>query len=692
MIRITDILEKRSAEHPDRLAYRFLQDGETTTQTISYSTLFKQVKQVAQQLMLCTSKGDRALLLYPSGIDFVIGFLACLYAGVIAVPAYPPRFNRSFDRTLNIVDNCTPTIILSTKSIIDSIQEKFDGSSFVSDAFMMATDIIQGTCDISPRYHDIAFLQYTSGSTSAPKGVKITHENIMANEAMIKEGFGLNFESQGVGWLPVFHDMGLIGKILQSLFVGGKLTFMPPSAFLQKPIRWLRAISDYQCAVSGGPNFAYEHCIDKISLDDMAGLDLSCWKNAFNGSEGVHYQTIQRFSDKFSEVGFSLQAFTPCFGMAETTLYVSGDWQSPPFSHDLKHHPIPKIETSQYAANDYRIVSSGTVNKALQTVKIVDPETLIEQAPYSVGEIWVAGPHVAAGYWENETQTQSAFNAYTQAGEGPFLRTGDLGFINPGHHIFIAGRIKDVIILRGSNYYPQDIEYTLERVDSAFNKGSAAAFGIEDQSDTQLVCVVELNRAWYRKSQDTLRELAEKAVGEINLALQIRLQRLVFIRPNTAPKTSSGKIQRAQAKHLLLNHQFKIIFDYDTKASSSQPSVSNSNQTNTTIDLADLQEMMKQWIGNKINKAPHDIDMQLPFDQFGIDSVSLTDFSNEIENYAKVSISMDMLYEHPTIQSLSLAIQVSLAAPENETSQKTPPHPTEQNRKEVVLPVFDQIP
>jgi amino acid adenylation domain-containing protein len=537
------LLRARSAERPEQVAFTFLADGETEAGRLSYGDLDRRAAAIASALRETVPPGERALLLYPQGLDFIVAFFGCLYAGVVAVPAYPPRPNdRSRSRLRAIARDAEPLVALTTSDVLAGSLARVPELAALR---WIPTDVLDapsGALFPEPDPESVAFLQYTSGSTADPKGVMVTHANLLHNERMIGEAFGMDEGSVVVGWLPLYHDMGLIGNVLQPLHAGARCVLMPPVAFLQRPLRWLEAISRYRGTVSGGPNFAYELCLRKASPEALAGLDLSSWRVAFNGAEPVRASTLERFAEAFAPCGFRPEAFYPCYGLAEATLFVTGG----------EPGSLPRIEGSR--------VSCGRAWMG-QRLAIADPETGTELPPGVEGEIWITGPSVARGYWRNAAATARDFNAFLETGEGPFLRTGDLGVLD-GNELFVTGRIKDLIILRGRNLYPQDVELTAERSHPDLRPGGGAAFSVEalqgDQVEERLVVVheVERHRRGHREGFEEIAEAVRRAVAAEHEA---QVWEVVLIRQGGLPKTSSGKVQRRLCRELYLADGLPVV-------------------------------------------------------------------------------------------------------------------------------------
>jgi acyl-CoA synthetase (AMP-forming)/AMP-acid ligase II len=434
-----ELLGYRARHQPNCLAFTFLPDGETEGDRLTYAELDRQARAIAAKLQALGLSGERALLLYPSGLDYLAAFFGCLYAEVVAVPAYPPHNQRNTPRIQAVVADARAAIALTTTTMLSKVRslltEKNRSGEFTVVGYGQLRSRHRRELARTLNPHDtLAFLQYTSGSTGTPKGVMLTHGNLLHNAAMTYRVMGHSPTSKFVSWLPTYHDMGLIGGILQPLYGGFPCILMPPAAFLQRPYRWLQAISRYNGTTSGAPNFAYELCIDKIAPEQVQTLDLSSWSVAFNGAEPIRADTLERFWAKFAACGFRKQAFYPCYGMAETTLMVSGGLKTaPPVFKTIQKDAL---ECDQVVEGDWEdnenactLVGCGQTLPELQIV-IAHPEMLTRCLPSQVGEIWVSGPSVGCGYWNRPEDTEQTFRAYlSDTGEGPFLRTGDLGFL-----------------------------------------------------------------------------------------------------------------------------------------------------------------------------------------------------------------------------------------------------------------------
>ncbi|VEP13756.1 Beta-ketoacyl synthase (fragment) [Hyella patelloides LEGE 07179] len=651
---LLDILTYRAEHQPDKKSYIFLLDGETESASLTYGKLNKQARVIAAHLQ--SFKGERALLLYPSGLEFITAFFSCLYAGVIAVPVYPPKRNQKLSRLLSIANDAQATVALTTTSILADIEKKWASDTELAQLRLIATDTIESDpkdfVPISVTQNNLAFLQYTSGSTGTPKGVMVTHGNIIHNQQTIQTAFGHSEKSIVAGWLPLFHDMGLIGNILQSLYVGFPSILMPPLAFLQKPIRWLKAISKYRATTSGGPNFAYDLCVSKITQEELRNLDLSSWNLAFNGAEPLRTETLEKFRQKFAACGFNKDVFYPCYGMAETTLFTTGGkkYHSPVIqgvkARDLEQNLA--VETEIFSPESRVFVGCGHPYMDT-TVIIVNPESLICCSPEQIGEIWISSKSLAAGYWNRPDATKEIFQAYVKdTGEGPFLRTGDLGFLRNGE-LFVTGRLKDVIIIRGRNHYPQDIELTVEKSHQALRLNSGAAFSVEVKGEERLVVVQEVERTYVRKLN------SEEVVSAINQAVsqeyELAIDTVVLLKPGSIPKTSSGKIQRSACWQKFIDGSLENIV---LKRSVQKALHKNENyMVEKELVISKLNQIITQCISFSLQIELNKISSESNFYGLGIDSLKAVEIIGELEEKLNISIPPKLMFEYSTITELS---------------------------------------
>jgi len=566
---LIDLLRYRALHQPDQTGFTFLPDGETEGTSLTYQELDRQARAIAAQLQLLEATGSRALLLYPfsATLEFIAALFGCFYAGVVAVPTHAPRPNQS-SRLQGFGVDAQVTLVLTTTSLIANLDPGNTQNPQLAALRWLATDNI--TSSLAESWQEpmvssdtLAYLQYTSGSTGMPKGVMVSHGNTLHNSAMIYQFFGHTSNSRGVIWLPLYHDMGLIGGVLQPIYGGFSVILIPPGALLQKPVRWLQAISRYQATTSGGPNFAYEVACQRITPEQRASLDLSSWEVAFNGAEPVRAETLERFTATFEPCGFRREAFYPCYGMAETTSFLCGGLKTaaPIIQHvdraALEQNRVAIANESQVGTR--RLVGCGQIGLD-EKIAIVDPESLTQCPADQVGEIWVSSPSVGKGYWNRPEQTEQAFNAYlADSEEGPFLRTGDLGFLLNGE-LFITGRLKDMMIIWGRNHYPQNIELTVEQSHPALRHSAGAAFALEVNGEEQLVVAQEVERSYLRKlNVEQVVEAIRQAIAEQHM---VEVYAVLLLRTGSIPKTSSGKIQRQTCRTRFLERSLDIVGEW----------------------------------------------------------------------------------------------------------------------------------
>ena len=573
---VVDLLRDRAESQPDQLAYRFLADGETESGTLTYQQLHQQALQIASYLQSFLSAGDRVLVVYPysAGLEFIAAFFGCLYAGVIAVTDNPPVSTQAIPKLQTRLESSQCRAILSTEALIQHLQTQFSvetrhGASlrWVATDTLFSQNLATQWKEPQINGDTIAFLQYTSGSTGTPKGVMVTHQNVIHNSDIIYNAFGHNPNSRGLIWLPLFHDMGLIGGVIQPLYGGFPVTLMSPISLVQKPFRWLEAISQYQATTSGGPNFAYDLVCRTATPEKLEKLDLSSWDIAFSGAEPVRLETLKRFAEIFGPSGFKPEAFYPCYGMAETTLFISGG----------NKHQTPHILSVDAVALEQNqvIIQPSTKTRSLVScgfpwlgdeVIIVDPEQLTRRDENQVGEILVSGKGVGLGYWGKPEDTETTFKVYVD-GQGPYLRTGDLGFLHEGE-LYITGRIKDMMILWGRNRYPQEIEATLDTCHPAIRPGHSAAFSIETEIGEQLIIASEIERRYLRNlNVEEVVNTIRQAVAEQNT---VDVFAIVLLKTTTIPKTTSGKIQRRACRTKFLEGSLDIVGQWQFNTESSQ--------------------------------------------------------------------------------------------------------------------------
>ncbi len=662
---------RRRAEEP---AFTFLMGGEVECPPLSYVDLERRVRAVAVQLRTIAEPGDRALLLYPPGAGFVTAFLGCLWAGVVAVPTFPPRRGREDRRLGGIARDARPSVVLTESAL---------ASAMPAGIRVLPTDDA-GTADADRwRPPELtaetpAFLQYTSGSTAAPKGVIVTHGNLVHNQEMIREVCAHDEESVTVSWLPPYHDMGLIAGILQPLYVGGRCVLMSPAAFLQKPVRWLDAMTRYRGTTSGGPNFAYDLCVRKVKPEDRKRLDLSGWHVAFNGAEPVRADTIERFARVFSRCGFDRRAAYPCYGLAEATLYVTGgDRGQEPAVEWFDPDALERHEAAPVSGTRQRILVSCGRPRMGQELRIVDPESRTERPPDRVGEIWVAGPSVAPGYWQNPEQTARDFGARLADDEtaGPFLRTGDLGFLWDGE-LFVTGRLKDLIIIRGRNHYPQDLELTAVNAHPTLRPGGGAAFSVD--TEERLVVVHELRRS-VEPDLDEVSDAVRRAVTEEH---EVHVHEVVLISAGTLPKTSSGKVQRRACRTAWQAGELRVVGTSEAAAPVAAVAVPVLDRKELLLlpaaeRGARLLDFLRGRLAAVVESTPEKLDPEQPLTALGLDSLRAVELASEVEDRLGAGPSQARLLAGATLREVAAEV---LTAIESGTERSPIPPAPQANR------------
>jgi len=564
---LIELLRWRAARHPNRTAYIYLVDGETVEKRLTYGELNRLARAVGAQLQSLGTSGERALVLYPSSIEFIVAFWGCLYAGVTAVPCVSLRLNRPAPRIQSLLTDSDATFAFVTSDFIARQEDPTTFLLYQKSLQCVTVDNISSEGETLWKEPDItgdslAFLQYTSGSTADPKGVMVSHNNILANLQMVQDVYQTDEESRIIGWLPLFHDMGLIGGVFHAVYVGASFVFMSPEAFFQRPVRWLQAITRYRGSITAAPNFAYDICVDQITPEQQNTLDLNSWRCTSNGAETIRPHTLKHFTETFGPQGFQPETFCPSYGLAEATVIVSsGELSARPIINSFKKKELRENRVKPAPVDDDEsraLVGCGRSIRE-EKIEIVNPETLEKSPPDEIGEIWVSGPNVALGYWNRPEETKETFHAcLSDTGEGPYLRTGDLGFLHDGE-LFIVGRRKDLIIFQARNYHPQDIERTVEQSHPALRPSSCAAFSVDLDGSERLVIVQEVHRQWRNA------DLTE-AVTAIRWAIAkkhgLRAFCVALIKPYTLPKTSSDKIKRHVCQNIFLEGNLNILSEW----------------------------------------------------------------------------------------------------------------------------------
>jgi acyl-CoA synthetase (AMP-forming)/AMP-acid ligase II/3-oxoacyl-(acyl-carrier-protein) synthase/acyl carrier protein len=662
-ITLVELLRHRAIHYPLDLAYTFIADEQELR--INHKQLDQSARILALRLQEKAKPGERVLLLYPSGLDFIKAFFALLVRRPDRRSIAATVGNRPMPRLKTVLVDAQPRLILTLNNLLDGVKSHFTGLG-VEPECLTADDIGDETPvtwrprDVAP--DTIAVLQYTSGSTNTPKGVVLTHGNLIHNLSVIEREFTDDrLPAAGVTWLPNYHDMGLIGGILSPLYIGGPQVIMSPAAFVNRPYRWLEAITRFRATISGAPNFAYELCVSKITQEQKATLDLSRWLLAFCGAEPIRYETVRRFTEAFVPCGFSPEAFYPCYGLAEATLLVSGSsTRTLPtlLNVDKSTLELGRAKPDSVEGPNTRVlVSSGKVF-AGQNVVIVEPESSVPCPPGTIGEVWLSGPSIAQGYWQQPEETRRSFHAHLNGtGVGPFFRTGDLGFISErDQELYITGRLKDLIIVGGRNIYPQDIETQVENCHPELGQGFAAAFSLtdDDTGEERLVVVREIGRHVARKVNfsDVIRTF-RRAIAE---GFDLQLYALVFVRELTIPKTSSGKIQRFLCKKAYLEGTLAMVEQWRlTEPAHSSTSGNDNNRTAGKVEKSrsEIETWLISHLCRELRLQAGDIDPEQPFGNFGINSIKAMGLAAELETWLGRPLPPTLAYDYPNIRALS---------------------------------------
>lgn len=676
---IVDVLDHWAQERPDQVAFYFSDGEEGNDDQLTYRQLQLACRSIAVELMRRGLPGERAILMFPPGLDFVKAFFGCLYAGVVAVPAFTPRRNRNVKRLQAISDDAQASLAMTVADVRDRALGMLDDTPGLRGLDWMAVDEISS--DVAEHWRaserhsgQLAVLQYTSGSTGTPKGVMLSHANIMHNVKSIVHVFEPTQSGIGLTWLPTYHDMGLVGGVLKPLYYGRPNVLMSPMAFLQKPIRWLSTITKFRATISGGPNFAYDLCTQRVTPEEMEGLDLSCWQVAFNGAEPIRPGTLDAFHAKFAPVGFRREAFLPCYGMAETTLIVTGTpmAKAPTLgSFDGKaldeHRVIP---VPQGHENERTLVGCGFMVPDEEVV-IVEPETGVPLPEHQVGEVWIRSPSVAMGYWNKPDATRETFEAQLAVNDdrkGKFyLRTGDLGFIGDGE-LYVTGRLKDLIIVRGVNRYPQDIERTVEQSDPRIQAGAVGAFAVDVGNQERLVVVAETERQRHKDWG----EVIEKVRRSVTAEHELPPDGVVLVRFGSIPKTSSGKIQRSACRDDFLNDKLQSVAQWFSWARQGAPALPPAAVEAAPVEVAvpaqpdgprpepnlriatEVMDHVRAIARERATRLTLDTNIVV---DLGLDSLERLQIANSLEETFGGRFPEDVLQQIETCRDIALAIE-----------------------------------
>jgi len=691
---LTELLDQRARGLPDAVGYTFLADGEAAQDRMSYAELQRRAGRIAGLLRGAGAEpGQRALLLLAPGLDYVAAFFGCLYAGVVAVPAYPPdpfRVERTLPRLLSVVGDADPVLALTTSDLSGFVASLGEHAPRLRQLRWIAVDAASpevaqgfGEVGVDPEGvdpegvdpHATAFLQYTSGSTAAPRGVMVSHANLLHNLRMIRDRFGTDTRTRALIWLPPYHDMGLIGGILQPLYSGCPVTLLSPLHFLEQPLRWLRHISTLGVNVSGGPNFAYELCARRATPADVASLDLSSWQVAFNGAEPIRPETLDRFAAVFGPAGFAAEAFLPCYGLAEATLIVSGA---------VPGEPSPRLRVDRDAlargvvappgpGSRTELVTCGT-GASDQQIAIVDARTRQRCSEGIVGEVWVSGPSVARGYWGRPEETERVFGARIAGEDAAFLRTGDLGFQVEGR-LVVTGRAKDLLIVRGRNHYPHDLELTAEQAHPALRVGCSAAFQVPGAgAEDRVVVVMEVRGSPGALDADLVAARVREAVA---LAHGVRVHQVALIPANTIPKTSSGKIQRSMTRARFLADDLPGL----VQAQLGRPEPPAATAADAVLDAGPRQRL-RALVADLLGVEPDRLDAEVPLLGLGLDSLAVVTLQHRVETEFGVVVPLGDLLAGATLGAVGERIAAA----------GTPPRPSGPSRPALIASAEPEFP
>ena len=652
-----EVIQKRTLTIPDHVVFRFLSDGVNENESLTYRQIETRSKALGASMQKYGSKGDKVLLLFQPGLSYVASMYACFYSGFVAIPVYPPRRNKGIDRIYTIIEDSGANICLVSQQVHSDIQRNFNDDDLLSQInWIVYEDVMDDNASefqqtkILP--DDIALLQYTSGSTGNPKGVLVTQLNLLYNSENIRLAMGLDRNTVGIHWLPLFHDMGLIGGLLQVAYLGAVNVGMPPTEFLKNPLNWLKAIDKYGGTNGGGPDFTYNYCLQKTTEEDRRGLDLSTLNVLYSGSEPIRKSTYKQFSEKFAISNFREEQFYSCYGMAETTLIVTGGYykSAPKYLNvDPKALSNNKIEILD-EKDESGISLVGCGHTWMETiVEIVDPITKKKLTDNVIGEIWVSGPTVAAGYWNKPEETERIFGAtISDSGEGPFLRTGDLGFFNK-RELYVTGRIKDLIIIRGVNYYPNDIEFSIQNIIPELRQNGGAAFPVTDKNIEKLVVVQELERTAMRNVDHNV--IIDKIREVIASEHELDVHSVVLIKTGSIPITSSGKIQHRQTKYEYLQNDLNVVVSW-TKEQGSNHEFKIQDVIVPTEE--NIKEWVVQWIMRNQNFKIEEIDPDKNLMTYGIDSLAAVTLETEISKQFGFQWHVSSFILNPTINNLAV--------------------------------------
>lgn len=648
---VAETLLRLAQGKPDQPAYSFSLNSSFATETLTWGDLDHRARCVAMALRGC-AKRDRVVVLLPAGLDFVTAFFGCFYAGGVVVPLAPPRGGHPDSGTLEAIESVVrqvrPAAVLTLETIHQAIKRVSPPGSLLEKANWIATDHL-GPSALPDRAFatapgDLACIQFTSGSTREPRGVMLSHGQLLENAGYIRKAFEVTSDSRGVLWLPPHHDMGLIGGVVVPAVSEIPVLLMSPTSFLRRPLKWLEGISRFRGTHSGGPNFAYELCVRHAENADLSGLELSCWKLAFTGAEAIRPETLDSFANRFAGCGFRRRFFMPCYGLAEATLMVTaGDsrQESETLAVDtaaLQQGSVVRADPTRGPGTNLLACSGKPVGPG--RVLIVEPATLVAQPEDCVGEIWVAGPCVSLGYWERPDETEGLLRAKTATGQGPFLRTGDLGFIRRGQ-LFVTGRLSGVMTVRGKNHHAEDIERTVEASSPLICPGYSAVFATDEREPR--IVVLAVPRSGRVSNGPVDRAKIAAAVREaVSARHGLRCDEIIFLKSRNMPRTTSGKVQRHVCRSRYLAGELSSLEVFrDLPAGGQQ------------LDSDSIEAFLVGRCAEALGSAPSSIDVSASFAALGLDSFDLVSIGAQTEEWLGVTLSTSLLFEYPTIKVLA---------------------------------------
>ncbi|TQM84492.1 acyl transferase domain-containing protein [Saccharothrix saharensis] len=656
---LVDVLRDHAVKRADGVALIVLADGETEHTRLTYAELDARVRELAARMQHTGLTGERVIIMLPTSVEYVVSVLACLYAGAVPVPLNPPTKSTHRERVDHVVEDCRPAlaIVASTEGPMAHLPEEYGCSLWSVEDLAAYAAYDWSPPATSP--DDVAYLQYTSGSTSRPRGVVVTHDNIVYQPALFSTGLGMDSREVVVTWLPLFHDFGLIAGLFMPLLLGATTVMIPPPVFVQRPLRWLAAVSKYRATVSFSPNFPLDLCCERITEEEKATLDLSTWRVLALGAEPIRADTVDRFAEEFASCGFRPDSFRTAYGMAESTLAVT----THPPRNGLR---VVEVDVEGFAHGRVDVVPAGTPGPRRQRLLsngpslgdtrmiVVDPETREPLPEGREGEIWLGGRTVAAGYWNRPDDTAETFGAHLADGTGPYLRTGDLGTLID-REAYITSRRKDLIIIRGRNHHPQDIELTMTDAHPALNRGLGVAFSVDVDGEERLVVVQELKRT--ERGKHDLAEVARKVRGAVAEEHDVAIDTVVFIRPASLPVTTSGKVRRQFTKRAYLRGELKV------EHASGPVTAAAPTEATADRDTASVVEWLRARVAAKTGLTPADVPVDATFGGLGLDSAQALGLSGDLAAWLGRPVDPATLYGNPTILRLAVALTTGVKTP-----------------------------